>query len=57
MSEKALAHGEARCPGEPSTQEIIARDKVPAPGWVPGCTRSCWGSISVPAAVRRCVSA
>ncbi len=26
--------GEARCPGEPSTQEIIARDRVPAPDWV-----------------------
>ena len=26
--------GEARCPGAPSTQEIIAKDKVEAPGWV-----------------------
>ncbi len=26
--------GEARCPGAPSTQEIIARDKVRAPDWV-----------------------
>lgn len=26
--------GEARCPDAPSTQEIIARDKVPAPDWV-----------------------
>jgi nitrite reductase/ring-hydroxylating ferredoxin subunit len=26
--------GEARCPGAPSTQEIIALDKVPAPDWV-----------------------
>lgn len=26
--------GAARCPGEPSTQEIIARDRVPAPDWV-----------------------
>ncbi|WP_317929786.1 aromatic ring-hydroxylating dioxygenase subunit alpha [Halioxenophilus sp. WMMB6] len=26
--------GEARCPGEPTTQEIIANDKVKAPGWV-----------------------
>jgi nitrite reductase/ring-hydroxylating ferredoxin subunit len=26
--------GEARCPGAPSTQEIIAKDKVAAPGWV-----------------------
>ena len=31
---QALAPGEARCPGEPSTQEIIARDRVAAPGWV-----------------------
>lgn len=28
------APGEARYPGEPSTQEIIARDRVPAPDWV-----------------------
>jgi len=26
--------GAARCPGAPSTQEIIAADKVAAPGWV-----------------------
>jgi nitrite reductase/ring-hydroxylating ferredoxin subunit len=31
---RQLAPGDARCPGEPSTQEIIARDKVPAPDWV-----------------------
>ena len=40
MSEQAtikladLGKGEARCPGAPSTQDIIAADKVPAPGWV-----------------------
>ena len=28
-----LQPGQARCPAE-STQAIIARDKVPAPGWV-----------------------
>jgi len=28
------APGEARCPGEPSTQDIIARDRVGAPDWV-----------------------
>ncbi|MDH4042311.1 MAG: hypothetical protein OEV88_16815, partial [Gammaproteobacteria bacterium] len=28
------APGAARCPNEPTTQEIIARDKVAAPGWV-----------------------
>lgn len=32
--EQDLAPGEARCPNEPSTQEIIAKDKVPAPDWV-----------------------
>ncbi len=32
--ETALAPGEARYPDEPTTQEIIARDKVPAPDWV-----------------------
>ena len=29
-----VSKGEARCPGHPSTQEIIAADKVSAPGWV-----------------------
>ena len=29
-----LKKGEARCPGAPSTQEIIAKDKVAAPQWV-----------------------
>lgn len=29
-----LAEGEARCPGAPSTQDIIASDKVGAPQWV-----------------------
>ncbi len=34
-SEKpALPPGEARNPDEPSTQDIIAGDKVAAPGWV-----------------------
>lgn len=36
MSERrtaALNKGDARCPGAPSTQEIIAKDKVPAPQW------------------------
>ncbi len=35
---QALAPGEARCPDEPSTQDIIARDKVAAPAWV--CSES-----------------
>jgi nitrite reductase/ring-hydroxylating ferredoxin subunit len=30
--------GEARCPGAPSTQEIISKDKIAAPGWV--CSES-----------------
>lgn len=30
----SLEKGAARCPGAPSTQEIIAGDKVAAPGWV-----------------------
>ncbi len=34
MSDQTLEKGQARCPGEPSTQDIIARDKVPAPDWV-----------------------
>jgi nitrite reductase/ring-hydroxylating ferredoxin subunit len=33
-----LKKGEARCPGAPSTQDIIAADKVKAPGWV--CSES-----------------
>ncbi|MDB5972179.1 MAG: aromatic ring-hydroxylating dioxygenase subunit alpha [Hydrocarboniphaga sp.] len=28
------AKGEQRCPGAPSTQDIVASDKVRAPGWV-----------------------
>lgn len=31
---RALAPGAARCPDEPTTQEIIARDRVAAPAWV-----------------------
>ncbi len=31
---KSTGKGEARCPGAPSTQEIIGGDKVAAPGWV-----------------------
>ncbi len=31
---KHLAPGDARYPNEPTTQEIIARDRVPAPDWV-----------------------
>jgi len=40
MSESVVAKlaGEARCPNEPTTQEIIAKDKIQAPGWV--CSES-----------------
>lgn len=31
---KPAVKGEARCPGAPSTQDIIASDAVAAPGWV-----------------------
>jgi nitrite reductase/ring-hydroxylating ferredoxin subunit len=34
LKERAESKGDARCPGAPSTQEIIARDKVAAPSWV-----------------------
>lgn len=34
MASVALAPGVARCPDEPTTQEIIAGDKVGAPEWV-----------------------
>ncbi len=37
-AELKLKKGEARCPNAPSTQEIIASDKVAAPGWV--CSES-----------------
>lgn len=36
--EKTLKPGEARYPDEPSTQDIIARDKIAAPPWV--CSES-----------------
>ena len=35
---KDLPKGDARCPGAPSTQDIIAADTVKAPGWV--CSES-----------------
>ncbi len=31
---QALSPGAARCPNEPTTQEIIAKDRVAAPDWV-----------------------
>lgn len=34
VKDPGTAKGEARCPGAPSTQDIIAHDKVCAPEWV-----------------------
>src|SRR3546814_393177 len=34
MTREKLKKGDARCPGAPSTQDIIAADKVAAPSWV-----------------------
>lgn len=34
LEQQKLASGEARCPGEPTTQDIIASDNVGAPDWV-----------------------
>lgn len=38
LKSESLGEGRDRCPDEPSTQEIIAKDKVKAPGWV--CSES-----------------
>lgn len=38
LKAEGLGEGKDRCPGAPSTQEIIAQDKVKAPGWV--CSES-----------------
>ena len=42
------APGEARCPGEPSTQDIIARDRVSAPSWVCSESYQYMGSDDIP---------
>ncbi len=34
MDRESFKRGEARCPNQPSTQDIIAKDKVKAPAWV-----------------------
>lgn len=34
LAQQEMAYGDARCPDEPSTQDIIASDKVGAPDWV-----------------------
>ena len=40
--------GEIRCPGAPSTQEIIAADKVVAPGWVRSESYQFMGDEDIP---------
>jgi nitrite reductase/ring-hydroxylating ferredoxin subunit len=40
--------GEARCPGAPSTQDIIAADKVGAPGWVRSESYQFLGDADIP---------
>jgi nitrite reductase/ring-hydroxylating ferredoxin subunit len=40
--------GEARCPGAPSTQDIIAADKVGAPGWVRSESYRFLGDADIP---------
>ena len=44
-----LHKGDARCPGAPSTQEIIADDKVGAPGWVRSESYSFLGDADITA--------
>lgn len=46
----AADKGQARCPGAPSTQEIIAADKVAAPGWVRSQSYSFLGDADIPTA-------
>lgn len=43
-----LAQGEARCPGAPSTQEIISDDKVSAPSWVRSESYEFLGNEDIP---------
>ena len=43
-----LPKGSARCPGAPSTQEIIATDKVAAPGWVRSESYEFMGDEDIP---------
>ena len=40
--------GEARCPGAPSTQEIIGQDTVSAPGWVRSQSYEFLGDADIP---------
>jgi len=42
------AKGDSRCPGAPTTQEIIARDKVAAPGWVRSESYQFLGDADIP---------
>jgi phenylpropionate dioxygenase-like ring-hydroxylating dioxygenase large terminal subunit len=50
VKEKAAApkKGAARCPGAPSTQEIIAKDQVPAPAWVRSESYAFLGDEDIP---------
>ncbi len=43
-----LALGVARCPNAPTTQEIIAKDKVPAPEWVRSESCEFLGDADIP---------
>jgi nitrite reductase/ring-hydroxylating ferredoxin subunit len=43
-----LEKGEARCPGHPSTQEIIAGDEIAAPGWVRSESYAFLGDADIP---------
>jgi nitrite reductase/ring-hydroxylating ferredoxin subunit len=45
---KDLKKGEARCPGAPSTQDIIAADKVQAPAWVRSESYAFLGDEDIP---------
>ena len=45
---KAQKKGEARCPGAPTTQEIIAKDVVQAPRWVRSESYKFLGDADIP---------
>src|SRR5829696_2769988 len=48
VARKKVKKGEARCPNAPSTQEIIAADKVAAPGWVRSESYTFLGDEDIP---------
>lgn len=45
---QAIEKGMARCPGAPSTQEIIASDRAPAPDWVTSESYQFLGDEDIP---------